>query len=70
MEYELLYIKHECSYGKLYYYIPINDISFELSVFWPADTESRIKGLRFSDSVSLSFKTRLMPVICFCVDVM
>ena len=42
------------------YYIPINDnTTFELSVFWPSDTESRINELRFSDSVSLSFKTRL-----------
>ena len=29
------------------------------SVFWPSDTESRINKLSFSDSVSLSFKTRL-----------
>ena len=42
------------------YYIPINDTSFELSVFWPSDTESWINELRFSDSISLSFKTRLM----------
>ena len=48
------------------YYIPINDTSFELSVFWLSDTESRINELRFSDSVSLSFKTRLtlwLPVV-------
>ena len=25
------------------YYIPISDTSFELSVFWPPDTESPIK---------------------------
>ena len=37
----------------------MNDTSFEPSVFWPSDTESRIKELRFSDSISLSFKTRL-----------
>ena len=43
----------------MFYYIPINDTSFELSVFWPSDTESRINELRFSDSISLSFKTRL-----------
>ena len=24
-----------------YYYIPINDTTFELSFFWPSDTESR-----------------------------
>ena len=38
------------------YYIPINDTSFGLSVFWPSDTERRINKLRFSDSISLSFK--------------
>ena len=26
-----------------FYYIPIKDTSFELSVFWLSDTESRIK---------------------------
>ena len=38
--------------------------TFELSVFWPSDTENRINELRFSESVSLSFKTRLtlLPV--------
>ena len=51
------------------YYIPINDTTFKLSVFWPSDTESRINELRFSDSVSLSFKTRLMLVTCFCGDI-
>ena len=51
--------------------ISINDTTFKLSVFWPSDTESRInKQLRFSDSVSLSVKTRLTSVICFCDDVM
>ena len=29
------------------YYTPINDTSFELSVFWPSDTENRINELRF-----------------------
>ena len=53
----------------MHYYIPINDTSFELSVFWLSDTESRINALRFSDSVSLSFKTRLTLVTCFCGDV-
>ena len=42
------------------YYIPINDTSFELSAFWPSDTESWINELMFSDSISLSFKTRLV----------
>ena len=28
--------------GKEFYYIPIHDASFELSVFWPSDTDSRI----------------------------
>ena len=43
---------------------------FELSVFWPSDREWRINELRFSDSISLSFKTRLMSVTCLCSDVM
>ena len=42
--------------------VPINDTSFELSVFWLSDTESRINELRFS--ISLSFKTRLTSVTC------
>ena len=50
--------------GYIFYYIPISDTSFELSVFWPSDTESRINELRFSDSISLSFKTRLTLVTC------
>ena len=54
---------------KTVYYIPINDSSIELSVFWLSDTESWINELRFSDSVSLSFKTRPTSVICFCGDV-
>ena len=41
------------------YYIPITDTTLELSVFWPSDKESRINELRFSESISLSFKTRL-----------
>ena len=48
------------------YYIPINDTSFELSVFWSSDTENRINELNFSDSISLSFKRRLTSVSCFC----
>ena len=48
------------------YYIPINDTTLELSVFWPSDTGSRINKLRFSESISLSFKTRLTSVTCFC----
>ena len=51
---------------KVLYYIPINDTTLELSVFWPSDTESRINELRFSESISLSFKTRLTSVTCFC----
>ena len=49
-------------------YKPINDTSFELSVFWLSDTENRINELRFSGSISLSFKTRLTSVSCFCGD--
>ena len=41
------------------YHIPITDPTLKLSVFWPSDTESRINELRFSESISLSFKTRL-----------
>ena len=51
------------------YYIPITDTTLELSVFWPSDTESRINKLRFSESISLFFKTRLTSVTCFCEDV-
>ena len=47
------------------YYIHINDTSFELPVFWQSDTESQINELRFSDSISLSFKTMLTLVIFF-----
>ena len=43
--------------------------SFGLSVFWPFDWEIQINELMFSDSVSLSFKTRLTSVICFWGDV-
>ena len=53
------------STGACIYYIPINDTTLELSVFWPSDTESRINELRFSESISLSFKTRLTSVTCF-----
>ena len=55
--------------NKKCYYIPITDTTLELSVFWPSDTESRINELRFSESISLSFKTRLTLVTCFCGDV-
>ena len=55
--------------GVYIYYIPITDKNLELSVFWPSDTESRINELRFSESISLSFKTRLTLVTCFCGDV-
>ena len=49
------------------YYIPINDTSIELSVFWLSYTENQINELRFTDSVSLSFI--LTSVTCFCDDV-
>ena len=52
-----------------FYYIPITDTTLELSVFWPSDTESRINELRFSESISLSFKTSLTSVTCICPDV-
>ena len=55
--------------NNIYYYIHITDTTLELSVFWPSDTESRINELRFSESISLSFKTRLTSVTCFCGDV-
>ena len=42
----------------------MTDTTLELSVFWPSDTESRINELRFSESISLSFKTRLTSVTC------
>ena len=51
------------------YYIPITDTTSEQSIFWPSGTESRINELRFSESISLSFKTRLTSVTCFCGDV-
>ena len=51
-------------------YIHINDTSFELSVFWLSDTESRTNKLRLSGSVSIFFKTRLMLVTYFCSDIM
>ena len=50
----------------LRYYIPITGTTLEMSVFWPTDTESRINELRFSEYISLSFKTRLTSVTCFC----
>ena len=56
-------------FSKIIYKKPINDTMFKLSVFWPSDIESRINKLRFSDSVSLSFKMRLTSVTCFCGDV-
>ena len=36
----------------------MNDTTLELSVFWPSDTESQINELRFSESISLSFKNK------------
>ena len=69
--------KHLCAYvlmlkstfSNVIYYIPINDTTFELSVFWPSDTESWINEQGFSESVSLSFQTRLTSVTCLCSDV-
>ena len=52
-----------------FYYIPIYDTSFELSVFWLSDTESWINELMFSESIILSFKTRLTSVSRFCGDI-
>ena len=60
----------KCKNGAKIYYTSINNSSLELFVFWPTDTESLIKELSFSDYVSLSFKTRLTLVTCFCGDVM
>ena len=51
-----------------FYYIPINDTTLELSVFWPSDTESKFNELRFSEFVSLSFETQLTSATCFCGD--
>ena len=51
------------------YYKPITDTTLEPSVFWPSDTESRINELRFSESISLSFKTRLTSGTCYFGDV-
>ena len=33
------------------YYKPINDTTFELSVFWPSDSEIWINELRFYDYI-------------------
>ena len=57
---------YEC---KTLNHIPITNTTLELSVFWSSNTESRINELRFSESISLSFKTRLTSVTCFCGDV-
>ena len=56
-------------YGTGLYYIPVNDTTFKPSVFWPSDTESRINELRFSDSISLSFKNEANVGYLFCGDV-
>ena len=69
LEYLVLKLKTCIRPIKSFFYIPINDTTIELSVFWPSDTESQINELRFSDSVSLSFKKRLTSVTCFCGDV-
>ena len=54
----------------IFYYIPINDTSFDMCVFWQSDTENQINELRFSDSITLSFKRRLTSVTCFYGNVM
>ena len=51
-----------CHIYYLYY-----ETSFELYVFWPSDTERLINELRFSNSVSLYFKTRITAITCFVV---
>ena len=50
---------------KTIYYIAINYATFKLSVFCPSDTLHQINEPRFSDSVSLSFKTRLKSITYF-----
>ena len=65
----IILVNEETIKINVFYYIPINDRTLELSVFWPSDTDSRINKLRFSESISLSFKTRLTSVTCFCGDV-
>ena len=55
--------------GACFYYIPITDTTLELFIFWPSDTDSQINELRLSESISLSFNTRLTSVTCFCGDV-
>ena len=42
--------------------MPINDTTFELSVFGPFDTESRIKELRFFYHYPLKRGKRRLPV--------
>ena len=49
-------------YDTAVYYILISDIPFELHIFGPSDTEHPIK-LMFSESISLSLKTRLMTLL-------
>ena len=43
----------------------MNNITFELPVFWPTDIEGQINELMFSDSLSLSVKKLLISVTCF-----
>ena len=45
-----------------FYYIHISGTLFELNVFWPSDTERRIK-LAFSASVSLFLRPKLMALL-------
>ena len=46
----------------LIHYIPVYDTPFQLHIFWPSGTERRSK-LTFSESISLSLKTRLMTLL-------
>ena len=70
LKYNVDETEDECQVGGIrLYYIPITDTTLELSVFWPSDSESQINELRFSESISLSFKTKLTSVTCFCRDV-
>ena len=53
---------HHLKHASNIYHTPMKDSSLEPSVFLLSDTENQINKLRFSESVSLSFKTRLTLV--------
>ena len=42
----------------IYMLYTYNDTSFELSVFWPSDTESRISELRFETVLLSTYNIR------------